>query len=133
MSCDGTRAALSAATGAPLPLQAEAHLASCSECRAWAMALDRLPDRLSDWTAPEPPEDFEARVLARVRRLRRPARVLALAAQVAVFILGALAGFAGAQWARDASWMRGERPPETAVEPALDVTDDYVAAFGRHR
>jgi predicted anti-sigma-YlaC factor YlaD len=133
MNCDGTKAALSAATGAPLPPEAEAHLSSCSECRAWAMALDRLPERLSEWTAPEAPEDLEARVLARVRRLRRPARMLAMAAQVAVFILGALAGFAGAQWARGAPWMRGERSGETAVEPALDVTDDYVAAFGRHR
>ncbi len=129
MDCEATRAALSAAEGAGVPPDAEGHLVSCGACRAWALDLERLSGRLGEWTAPEPAEDFDARAIALVRRQRRPARRFVAAAQAAVFLLGALAGYAGVQLVR-----RGPPPQETAaVDPPLDVTDEYVAVFSKER
>ncbi|MBI2932437.1 MAG: hypothetical protein HYY16_12365 [Planctomycetes bacterium] len=121
MDCEATREALSAAEGRPLPAPAEAHLTSCAPCRAWAMALERLPERLAEWRALEPPDDFDARLLIRVRGGRRARRI----AQAAAFLLGALAGFAGARLSQ------APPPVPVAVEPALDVTDDYIATYSR--
>ena len=121
MDCEETRAALSAAEGGPAHAEAEVHLTSCSACRAWSLALDQLPARLAEWTAPEPSEDFDRRVLDRVRQERRPWRWAAVAAQIAIFALGALAGAAGARW------MRTPPPAPVAVEPSLDLTDEYLA------
>lgn len=129
MNCEDTRAAFSAAEGAAAAAEAEAHLASCTACRAWTLDLERLPDRLAEWAAPEPREDFETRVLARVRQGRLAWRTFSAAAQVAVFLLGAFAGFAGVRLARGGD----SAAASSALEPALDVTDEYLARFGKER
>ncbi len=86
------------------------HLEACPACEA------KFRERLGAWTAPEPSEGFEIRVLARMRR-SRTLRLLSVAAQIAVFVLGALAGMFGTRW------MKSE---PRAVEPSLDVADDYL-------
>lgn len=89
------------------------HLESCPACDA------RFRERLGAWPVPEPADGFEARVLARMRR-SRTMRILSVAAQIAVFALGAVAGILGARWMTP-------RPTEpAAVEPSLDVADDYL-------
>lgn len=86
------------------------HLESCPECDA------KFRDRLHAWTAPEPSESFDARVFARMRRART-LRLISVAAQIAVFVLGALAGMLGTRWLKS---------EPRAVEPSLDVADDYL-------
>ena len=95
MSCDDTRKALS--DGGPFP---DDHLRSCADCRAWAAALERLPERLSAWAAPAVPEGFEGRVLGRLegRPLWRK-----FAAGLLIFAAGAAAGIGARALARPAA------------------------------
>lgn len=74
-------------------------------------ALDSLDARLSAWVVPEPGPAFDAAVLARLRRRRSP-RWLLVAAEVAIFLLGGLAGVLGARV------LRSPPAPATASDPA---------------
>jgi predicted anti-sigma-YlaC factor YlaD len=101
MHCDDVRAALSAAEGGAIPPEGEEHLKTCAGCRAWALGLDRLPERLEAFEAPALPDGFERRVTA---RLRRPLSTWALiAAELLIFALGMLAGYGATRMMSDAS------------------------------
>lgn len=89
------------------------HLEQCAACEA------RFRERLGAWAEAEPAEGFEGRVQARIWR-SRTWRLLSVAAQIAVFVLGAVAGILGSRW------MMPRATEPAAVEPSLDVADDYL-------